>query len=104
MRLRGGYTPKKSRKSTSNRKTLRLKYKIKKRVVQHYRKARRVLAKEERDKKIKRATGKILEKPKIKFKNDLSWIMMANQEKLDSANPPPAKLAGGGSWDRGGLR
>jgi len=34
MRLRGGFTAKKSRKSKSKRKTLKLKYKIKKRVVQ----------------------------------------------------------------------
>lgn len=34
MRLRGGFKPKKTRKSVSKRKPLRLKYKIKKRVVQ----------------------------------------------------------------------
>jgi hypothetical protein len=55
LRLRGGYTPKKSRKSMSKRKPLRLKYKIVKKVAEHHRRLRRKSRQEEKDRRARKA-------------------------------------------------
>mmetsp|Transcript_17138 Transcript_17138/g.41260 ORF Transcript_17138/g.41260 Transcript_17138/m.41260 type:complete len:149 (+) Transcript_17138:382-828(+) len=104
LRLRGGYTPKKTRKSVSKRKPLKLKYKIQKRVVQHYRKKRRLQRLEERDKKQKRAKGTLppAAKPKLKFKDDHGWIVRANQDKRPGQDDDLQHLARGGTWGTGG--
>jgi len=78
-RLWGGYIPKKSRKSKSKRKTLRLKYNIQKKVRSHLRKTRKQQRKVEKEKIRKRKLGLIPDKLPVHSKDDVGWILRSHQ-------------------------
>mmetsp|Transcript_7438 Transcript_7438/g.16952 ORF Transcript_7438/g.16952 Transcript_7438/m.16952 type:complete len:134 (-) Transcript_7438:3789-4190(-) len=78
-RLCGGYVPKKSRKSKSKRKPLRLKYNIQKRVRAHIRKTRKQARKVEKEKIRKRKLGLIPEKLPVHAKDEMGWIFRSSQ-------------------------